>query len=87
MYFLFKTKKKKKKQKKLKKIEKTKETKEEKRKNMLLTVYVENLMEYDAIVCEFALCNSRDQPTKRERVLKNDKLWKAFVNLFNLCSR
>ena len=52
---------------------KTKETKEEKRKKMLLlTVSVENLMGYDDIVCEFALCtfNLRDQQRKRERAKK-----------------
>ena len=38
----------------------------------LWTVSAENLTEYDDIVCEFALCtfNLRDQPIKRERVLK-----------------
>ena len=48
---------------------------------LLLVVFVENLTGYDDIVCEFALrtFNLRDQPTKRERVLKNTKVWKTFV--------
>ena len=48
---------------------------------LLLTVFVENLRGYDDIVCEFALCtfNLRDQRKKRERVLKNNIIWKTFV--------
>ena len=72
-----------KKQKKLKKIEKQKKQKKKRRKKMLLllTISVENLTRYDAVVWEFALCtfNLHDQSTKRERVLKNNKLWKTLV--------
>ena len=46
---------------------------------LLGAVPLENLMGYDDI--ELALCtfNLRDQQTKRERMLKNNKLWKTFV--------
>ena len=72
------------KQKKLKKIEKQKKLKKKRRKKMLLlllTISVENLMGHDDIVWQFALStfNLRDQPTKRERQLKNNKLWKESV--------
>ena len=64
---------------------KTKEIKEEKEKENVVVVIVaveksvENLKRYDDIVWQFALCtfNLHDQPTKRERMLKN-KLWKIF---------
>ena len=48
---------------------------------LLLTISVENLIGYDDIIWQFALCsfNLRDQQTKRELVLKNNKLWKTFV--------
>ena len=60
-----------------------KKQKKKKRKKMLLllTISVENLTGYDDIIWQFALCsfNLRDQQTKRELVLKNNKLWKTFV--------
>ena len=70
---------------------KTKETKEEKEKENVVVVIVvveksvENLTRFDDIVWEFALCtfNLYDQPTKRERMLKN-KLWKIFEYIFLL---
>ena len=72
-----------KKQKKLEKIEKQKKPTKKGRKKMLLllTISVENLTGYGDIVWHFALCtfNLHDQPTKWERVLKNNKLWTAFV--------
>ena len=48
---------------------------------LLLIIFVENLTRYDDIIWEFALCtfSLRDQLTKRQRVWKNSKLWKAFV--------
>ena len=57
---------------------------------LLLRVSVENLSGHDLIVCGFVLCtfNLHDQPTKRERVLRKNKLWKTFViYLFTLRSR
>ena len=43
---------------------------------LLLTISVENLMGHDDIVWQFALptFNLHDQPTNRERKLKNNKL-------------
>ena len=71
-----------KKQKKLKKIEKQKKPKKKRSKKMsLLTISVENLTGYNDIAWQFALCalNLRDQLTKRERVVKSNKLWKIFA--------
>ena len=52
---------------------------------LLLTISVENLTGYNDIVRQIALCtlNLPDQPTKRERVLKNNNV----VCLFFLCSK
>ena len=81
--FLFQTEKHrhKEKAKETKENRKTKETKEEKEKENVVVVNnsVENLTRYDDIVWEFALCtfNLHDQSTKRERLLKNNKLWKT----------
>ena len=49
----------------------------------MLSVSAENLTGYDDIVCELSLCtfNLCDQPRKRERVLKNNKLWKTSVHI------
>ena len=43
---------------------------------LLLTISVENLTGYNDIVRQIALCtlNLPDQPTKRERVLKNNNV-------------
>ena len=43
---------------------------------LFLTISVENLTEYNNIVWQFPLCtfNLPDQPTKGQRVLKNNKL-------------
>ena len=48
---------------------------------LLWTVSVENLTGYDDVVCKFAVCtfNLLDEPTKRERALKNNKLCKTYV--------
>ena len=48
---------------------------------LLLIASAENLTRYNDNVCQFALCtfNLCDQPTKRERVLKNNKIWEAFI--------
>ena len=48
---------------------------------LLLIASVENLTRYNDNVCQFALCtfNLCDQPTKRERVLKNNKIWETFI--------
>ena len=78
------------KQKKLKKIEKQKKLKKKRRKKMLLlllTISVENLMGHDDIVWQFALStfNLRDQPTKRERQLKNNK--RVCIYSFTFCLR
>ena len=77
-----------KKKKKLKKIEKQKKPKKKSKRKMLLLliVFVQNLAEYNNIICEFALFsfNLHDQPTKRERMLKNYKLWKTFVYNFEI---
>ena len=93
IYFLFQTKEHthSQKAKETKENRKTKETKEEKEKENVVVVIVvveksvENLTRFDDIVWEFALCtfNLYDQPTKRERMLKN-KLWKIFEYIFLL---
>ena len=59
-----------------KKKKKKKQEKKRRKKMLLLTISVKNLTEYNDIVLQFALCtfNLPDQPTKRERVLKNNKL-------------
>ena len=48
---------------------------------------MENLPGYAGNVWQFALCtfNLRHQPTKRERVLENTKLWKTFAYICLLC--
>ena len=50
---------------------------------LLLTIYVDNLTASDDIVWQFALCtfNLHDQPTKWQRVLKSNKLWKTFLHI------
>ena len=62
---------------------KTKETKELKEKENVVIVnnICGKLTRYDDMVREFTLCtfNLHDQPTKRKRVLKNNKLWKTFA--------
>ena len=48
---------------------------------LILTISAENLARDDDIVWEFALrtFNLREQPNKRERMLKNNKVWKKLV--------
>ena len=48
---------------------------------LMLTISAENLARDDDIVWEFALrtFNLREQPNKRERMLKNNKVWKKLV--------
>ena len=63
--------------------EKKKRSQKKRRKLMLLygTVDMGSLTGCDDIVCKFALFifNLQDQPTEKEHVLKNNKLWKRFV--------
>ena len=48
---------------------------------LMLTISAENLARDDDIVWEFALrtFNLREQPNKRERRLKNNKVWKKLA--------
>ena len=67
--------------KEINKIGKQEETKEEKEKGNVVTVTnicgkSNEIRWYGLRICSLYL---RDQPTKRERVLINNKLWKTFV--------
>ena len=78
-----------KKQKKLRKIEKKKRNLKKKRINkmLLLTISLENLVEYNDIVWKIALCtfNLPDQPTKREHVLiKTYLVIKTFLFIYSI---
>ena len=78
-----------KKQKKLRKIEKKKRNQKKKRINkmLLLTISLENLVEYNDIVWKIALCtfNLPDQPTKREHVLiKTYLVIKTFLFIYSI---
>ena len=48
---------------------------------LMLTISAENLARDDDIVWEFSLrtFNLREQPNKRKRMLKNNKVWKKQV--------
>ena len=76
IYIFFQTKKQKAKETKGdRKIERNQKKKRRKKMLLLLTISVENLTGYNDVVWKFALCtfNLPDHPTKRERVLKNNK--------------